>query len=105
MTRPTIFLTAYLALGLFVALITVLRSKKVRGFGPSEEPALFWLYLLFWPVMFVVRVRNTKQNRGDGTTSSPDHPNTLPNQLPDPTSPSVTPAAGAAGAPSVAADH
>jgi endonuclease YncB( thermonuclease family) len=29
----------------------------------------------------------------------------LPNQLPDPTSPSVTPAAGAAGAPSVAADH
>ena len=27
------------------------------------------------------------------------------NQLPDPTSPSVTPAAGAAGAPSVAADH
>ena len=28
-----------------------------------------------------------------------------PNQLPDPTSPSVTPAAGAAGAPSVAADH
>ena len=30
---------------------------------------------------------------------------TTPNQLPDPTSPSVTPAAGAAGAPSVAADH
>jgi hypothetical protein len=29
----------------------------------------------------------------------------VPNQLPDPTSPSVTPAAGAAGAPSVAADH
>ena len=29
----------------------------------------------------------------------------LPNQLPDPTSPSVTPTAGAAGAPSVAADH
>ena len=29
----------------------------------------------------------------------------LPNQLPDPTSLSVTPAAGAAGAPSVAADH
>jgi hypothetical protein len=29
----------------------------------------------------------------------------MPNQLPDPTSPSVTPAAGAAGAPSVAADH
>jgi len=29
----------------------------------------------------------------------------LPNQLPDPTSPSDTPAAGAAGAPSVAADH
>jgi hypothetical protein len=28
-----------------------------------------------------------------------------PNQLPDPTSPSVTPAAGAGGAPSVAADH
>jgi hypothetical protein len=28
-----------------------------------------------------------------------------PNQLPDPTSPSVTPAAGAADAPSVAADH
>ena len=27
------------------------------------------------------------------------------NQLPDPASPSVTPAAGAAGAPSVAADH
>jgi hypothetical protein len=30
---------------------------------------------------------------------------TLPNQLPDPTSPSVTPPAGAGGAPSVAADH
>jgi len=29
----------------------------------------------------------------------------LPNQLPDPTSPSVTPPAGAGGAPSVAADH
>ena len=29
----------------------------------------------------------------------------MPNKLPDPTSPSVTPAAGAAGAPSVAADH
>ena len=29
----------------------------------------------------------------------------VPNQLPDPTSPSVTPAAGAAGAPSVAAVH
>jgi hypothetical protein len=29
----------------------------------------------------------------------------VPNHLPDPTSPSVTPAAGAAGAPSVAADH
>ena len=28
-----------------------------------------------------------------------------PNQLPDPTSPSVTPPAGAGGAPSVAADH
>jgi hypothetical protein len=32
-------------------------------------------------------------------------PDSAPNQLPDPTSPSVTPAAGAAGAPSVAADH
>jgi hypothetical protein len=29
----------------------------------------------------------------------------LPNQLPDPASPSVTPPAGARGAPSVAADH
>jgi hypothetical protein len=29
----------------------------------------------------------------------------VPNQLPDPTSPSVTPRAGAGGAPSVAADH
>ena len=29
----------------------------------------------------------------------------VPNQLPDPTSPSVTPPAGAGGAPSVAADH
>ena len=29
----------------------------------------------------------------------------MPNQLPDPTSPSVTPPAGAGGAPSVAADH
>jgi len=29
----------------------------------------------------------------------------LPNQLPDPTSPSVTPPAGAGGAPSVVADH
>ena len=30
---------------------------------------------------------------------------TVPNQLPDPTSPSVTPPAGAGCAPSVAADH
>ena len=29
----------------------------------------------------------------------------MPNHLPDPTSPSVTPPAGAGGAPSVAADH
>ena len=29
----------------------------------------------------------------------------VPNQLPDPTSPSVTPPAGAGGAPSVTADH
>jgi hypothetical protein len=32
-------------------------------------------------------------------------PRKLPNQLPDPTSPSVTPPAGTGGAPSVAADH
>ena len=33
------------------------------------------------------------------------HAAETPNQLPDPTSPSVTPPAGAGGAPSVAADH
>jgi hypothetical protein len=32
-------------------------------------------------------------------------PHLLPNHVPDPTSPSVTPPAGAGGAPSVAADH
>ena len=32
-------------------------------------------------------------------------PQLVPNQLPDPTSPSVTPPASAGGAPSVAADH
>jgi hypothetical protein len=32
-------------------------------------------------------------------------PSDAPNQLPDPTSPSVTPPAGAGGAPSVVADH
>jgi hypothetical protein len=34
-----------------------------------------------------------------------DSPRPAANQLPDPTSPSVTPPAGAGGAPSVAADH
>ena len=105
MTRPAILFTAYLALGLFMALLMVLRPRKIRGFGPSEEPALFWLFLLLWPAMIFVRRRGTKQKRGDASTSPSDHQHTVPNQLPDPTSPSVTPPAGAGRAPFVAADH
>ena len=50
MSLPAILLSGYLALGLVFAFLVVLRrKKKAIGSVLSEEPALFWLYLLLWP--------------------------------------------------------
>jgi hypothetical protein len=50
------------------------------------------------------RIRRRREAKAIISRETPETVET-PNQLPDPTSPSVTPAAGAADAPSVAADH
>jgi hypothetical protein len=60
----------------------------IAGFG-------IWLGVRVSMFLFSSKLATTSQaQEGD-----------VPNQLPDPTSPSVTPPAGAGGAPSVAADH
>jgi hypothetical protein len=48
---------------------------------------------------------NNMETFGKALAPGADAPGLSLNQLPDPTSPSVTPPAGAGGAPSVAADH
>jgi hypothetical protein len=64
-------------------------ATQVTGYG--SFPTLFWLAVaalaLFQARSVALQIRNGS------------------NQLPDPTSPSVTPPAGAGAAPSVAADH
>jgi len=73
------------------------RGWDSHGFIPPITIALFFIVqwqLVAWWVLNSWRLKKNRMLRI-----------TPPNQLPDPTSPSVTPAAGAAGAPSVAADH
>ena len=69
------------------------------GLGSSFGYALsFVLFLL--SIGYCAKALYWRPREGEGLPSQ-----TASNQLPDPTSPSVTPAADAAGAPSVAADH
>jgi len=93
----------------YVALLAVAASV-VLGRGLS----LYWLVPVMvlliveasrnaWNLLVMPRDHRTETQSVDLVGSS--KADVVPNQLPDPASPSVTPAAGAAGAPSVAADH
>jgi hypothetical protein len=64
MSLPTILLSGYFALGLLFAFVVILgKKKKASCFGLSEEPALFWLYLLLWPFMVLTWLASDKDGK------------------------------------------
>jgi len=85
-------LAGVLALGLFNALVPRFWIIMPR-FPQFHDNAMWWAHFAVLVLCFLPPSNRFFRHQ------------VMPNQLPDPTSPSVTPAAGAAGAPSVAADH
>jgi hypothetical protein len=71
------FVPIYFSLGLLFAFLVILGKRKTRGLGLSEEPALFWLYLLLWPLMALASLVSSKSEKRK-----------KPNQSPQPTAPS-----------------
>lgn len=64
MSPLQVFVPVYFSLGLLFAFLVILGKRKTRGLGLSEEPALFWLYLLLWPLMALAwLVRNKSEKR------------------------------------------
>jgi hypothetical protein len=64
MSLPAILLSGYFALGLLFAFVVIIgKKKKASGLGLSEESALFWLYLLLWPLMVLARLASSKNGK------------------------------------------
>jgi hypothetical protein len=52
MSPAALIFFGYLAVGLGLATFVSLKANKNQSVPiPPEEPAIFWVYLLLWPVM------------------------------------------------------
>lgn len=51
MPLPFVMLLVYFGLGLIFTLGVLLRESKKRGVGPRQEPLVFGLYFLLWPIV------------------------------------------------------
>ena len=53
MPLPYVMLSVYFGLGLIFTLVVLLRETNKRGVGPRQEPIVFGLYFLLWPIVGV----------------------------------------------------
>ena len=63
MSFAAVLFSLYLLVGLIFAFTVITKAKKMRSV-PADEPALFWLYLLLWPIAALM-------SRGDASMPYP----------------------------------